>query len=107
MTRLEHAAVEGRRLDPPVGHVALLAPRQRQAQHAVGQLPLHQVLQGPAERMVVGQAPEADVGQPIGAVPQQRLDAAVAFFLVLAQDKTGEQLREGVVLSAALRGAVG
>ena len=44
-------------------------------------------------------AGEADVRQPRRRVGQQRLDAAVALLLVLADNQAGEQLGEGEILT--------
>ena len=57
-------------------------------------------VEGAAERVVVGRLGQADVVAPLGRVGEQRLDAAEALALVLAQDEAGEELGGGEVASA-------
>lgn len=49
---------------------------------------------------MIGDCLPADVGAPVRTIFKQRHNAALAFFLMLAQDQAGKELLVGKILAA-------
>jgi hypothetical protein len=87
---LEQAAVQRDRFDPAADQFALLRPQSGLIEHRMKTSGSGQEFESAVQRVVIGSAGQADVSQPVGAVDQQGLDAAIAFLLMFADDQAGE-----------------